>query len=96
MKGSGTGAGSGSVPTITDPDADPGGPKTYGSYGSGTGHWQQALEIGFKEVGKYHYSLYSDLLFFSSCAARAKSMLSRLALISSSWAEEISRRRILV
>jgi hypothetical protein len=32
----GSGFGSGSVHVMTDPDADPGGTKTYGSYRSGS------------------------------------------------------------
>jgi hypothetical protein len=34
--GSRSGSRSGSVQIITDPDSNPRGPKTYGSYGSGT------------------------------------------------------------
>jgi hypothetical protein len=38
IKGPGAGSGTGTVPIrLADPDPEPGGPKTYGSYDSGSG-----------------------------------------------------------
>ncbi len=42
---------------LTDPDADPGGPKTYGSYGSGFGYATQIYTIHFLSSGFFFKTL---------------------------------------